>query len=305
MPKIVVSTTSFAEFDKSPLTLCERSGYAVFLNPYRRKVKAEELVELAKDAVGLVAGTEELGGQVLSKLPQLKVISRCGAGLESVDIEAAKKLNIKVFNTPDAPTRSVAELTIALTLNLLRKVNQMDLAIRSGSWDKMMGNLLYGKKAAIIGFGRIGKAVAHLLEQLGCEVAFYDPFIEKDAGHFKRMEKDDLLSWADIVSLHAATKETILGDRELRMLKKGAWVINISRGEAIDENALYESLKSGHLSGAALDVFRQEPYGGPLKELKNVILTPHIGSYAKEARIKMEMDAVENLLKGLKEGSYD
>ncbi|MDD5560610.1 MAG: phosphoglycerate dehydrogenase [Candidatus Omnitrophica bacterium] len=303
MKIIAISTTSFAEYDKSPLELLEKSGYRIMANPYGRKIKPEELVKLAKDAAGLIAGTELIDRNIISTLPRLKVISRCGAGLDNVDLEAAKHYNIKVVNTPDAPTLAVAELTVGLMLNLLRKINKMDAAMRRGEWQKLMGNLLSNKKIGIIGFGKIGKKVAELLKPFGCEISYTDPNIKSSNPGFKNMPKTELLRWADILTIHASSTDKILGEKEFKALKKGAWIVNVSRGETVEEAALIKALKNNDISGAAIDVFEQEPYSGMLKELDNVILTPHIGSYAKEARINMELEAVRNLIKGLKEGA--
>ena len=299
MPKIVISTTTFGEFDARPVEICREKGFEVILNPHRRALKAEEVIELARAALGLVAGIEPLSADVLSRLPLLKVISRCGVGLENIDLAAAEKLGIKVFNTPDAPTRAVAELTVGLIFTLLRKISQMDGAIRSGRWEKLMGNLLHGKKVGIVGFGKIGRKVAEMLAPFGCEVVYADPSVGDGVQGCRRLGLARLLAEADIVSIHAATKEKILGAPELRLMKPGALLVNVARGEAVDEGCLCDCLSSGHLSGAALDVFAQEPYTGPLRELENVILTPHVGSYAQEARIEMERQAVENLFLGL------
>lgn len=300
MPKIAITTTSFGEGDAGIVSLLEKEGFEVVINPYGRKLKGEEVVELCKGAVGIIAGTESLDSEVFEKLDMLKVVSRCGAGISNVDMDAAKRSGIKVFNTPDAPTLAVAELTVGLILNLLRKVSQMDSAIRQGRWKKITGNLLSGKRVGIVGFGRIGKKVASLLKSFDCEICYFDPFVADAASGFRRLSKEDIFRWADIVSIHASTADKIVADRELGLMKKGAWLINVSRGELLDEQALYAYLKNGHLSGAAIDVFEAEPYNGPLKCLDNVILTPHIGSYALEARMAMEKEAAENLLKGLK-----
>ncbi len=301
MPKIAITTTTFGEYDDSPIELCRKKGFEVALNPHGRKIKAEELMELAKDAVGLVAGTEPITEEALLKLRSLKVISRCGAGLDNVDLKAAGKLGIKVFNTPDAPTLAVAELTIGLILGLLRKISRMDSDIRKNKWEKLMGNLISGKKVGLIGFGRIGRRVAGLLKPFSCEVAYADPFVEDGLDGFKRLKMQELLSWADIISVHVSVSNTIIGEKEISLMKKGGWLINVSRGGVVDEGALYKALKAKHLSGAALDVFEKEPYDGALKELDNAILTPHIGSYAVEARVEMEIQAVKNLLKGIEE----
>lgn len=301
MNKIVISTSSFGKYDNSPLEFCKENGYKVVLNPYMRKVKPHELIELARNAVGLIAGTEIITEDILSKLSFLKVISRCGVGLDNIDIDAAKRLGIEVFNTPDVPTLAVAELTVELILNLLRKVNPMDRALRKGIWEKQMGNLLYRKKVGILGFGRIGRKVAELLKPFHCEISYADPFVEDGILGLNRLSKQDLLGWSDIVSIHVSEKDRILGKKEIGLMKKGVWLVNTSRGEVIDEDALYCALKEGYFSGAAIDVFNEEPYQGLLKELDNVVLTPHIGSYAKEVRVEMEMQAVKNLLTGLSE----
>lgn len=300
--KIVVTTTSFAQYDVKPLEILSENGFEVVLNPYKRKLDTDEVVELCKDATGIIAGTETLDAATLKKMPSLKVISRCGSGMDNVDLDMAKKLKIKVYNTPDAPVIAVAELTVGLMLNLLRKVSRMHIAVKGGRWEKLMGGLLSKKCVGIIGLGRIGTKVEELLRPFGCKLAYYDPYVENSSLKINKLTLEELLGWSDIVLIHAAGKEMIIGGKEIRLMKAGAYLINTSRGEEVDEKALYLALKDGRLSGAALDVFRKEPYDGPLKELDNVILTPHIGSYAKEARAEMEIEAAKNLLNGLKGG---
>jgi len=299
--KVAISTSSFGKYDRIPLDQLEKERIEFVLNPYSRKLTREEVLELAKGITGLIAGTEPLDASVLRKLKGLKVISRCGVGTDNVDLITAEDLGIQVFNTPSGPTLAVAELTIGLILDLLRKVSFMDRKLREGLWEKNMGNLLCGKRVAIIGFGRIGQKVADLLTPFGVDIAYCD--ICSIECSFPEKKKVDLLSWADIITLHcSATLDDgpIIRKEEIKRMKKGAWLINGSRGGLVDEEALYWSLKAGHLSGAALDVFENEPYTGPLRELDNVILTPHIGSYARESRIEMELQAVRNMIKGLK-----
>ena len=298
--KIVITTSSFATYDRSPLHELKKNQIEYTINPYGRKLTSSEVINLAKDADGLVAGTESLNEEVLRNLPELKVISRCGAGLDNVDLEKAKELNIKVFFTPYGPTLAVAELTLGLMLDLLRKITAMDRELRKGLWKKQMGNLLTGKKVGIWGFGRIGQKVAQLLAPLGVEIAYYD--IRTVEGAIPLKSKNELLSWADIITLHCSANadgKYAIGEAELKLMKDNAWLINASRGGLVDETALYPALQKGKLAGAALDVFENEPYAGPLCELDKVILTPHIGSYAKEGRIQMEMQAVRNLINGL------
>lgn len=301
MKKIAITTSTFGEYDEKPMIVLKEKGYKVEVNPYGRKLKEKEVVTFCKDAVGIIAGTEALSDVSMSSMGNLKVISRCGGGIDNVDLGAADRLGIKVFNTPDAPVLAVAELTIGLMLDLLRKVCWMDRETHIGQWQKRMGSLLQGKKVGINGFGRIGKKVAELLWPFSCEIAYTDPFAGDGLLGLRRLSLKDLLGWADIVTLHVSVHDKLIGVNEFQQMKKGAWLINTSRGGVVDESALYNYLKNGHLSGAALDVFEEEPYTGPLKELDNVILTPHIGSYARESRIEMERKAVENLLKGLRD----
>jgi D-3-phosphoglycerate dehydrogenase len=299
MLKIAITTTSFGEENKAPIELLKKKGFGIIMNPYGRKLTGDEVSELCRDVAGIIAGTEKLDAVTLERLINLKVISRCGAGLDNIDIDAAKKMRIKIYNTPDAPAQAVAELTVGLVLNLLRKVNQANYALKGGKWEKMMGNLLCGKHIGIIGFGRIGKKVAELLKAFGCELAYYDPYVKKGLMGLSKMSLKELLQWAEIVCIHVSTKDKLLGMRELRLMRKGALLVNVSRGGIVDEEALYVVLREGYLFGAALDVFEKEPYKGKLIELDNALLTPHIGSYAREARIEMERQAVNNLLEGL------
>ena len=300
--KIAITTSSFAKFSEEPLRLLREAGIEFDINPYGRKLIENEAIELLKGCVGVAAGTEPLTEHVMDESPELRVISRCGTGMDNVNLEAAKERDIGVCNTPDGPTLAVAELTLGYALNLLRKVSQMDRELRAGTWKKRMGNNLKGRKLGIVGFGRIGQAVASVFAPLGVEVAFNDPAVV--SCKYPKMALHELVAWADILSFHCSLTGgecSLFTTKQLRTMKPGSWVINASRGGIVDEGALYEMLKSGHFAGAAIDVFEREPYDGPLKELENVILTPHIGSYAMESRIQMEIDTIKNLIEGLKE----
>ena len=297
--KVFISTSSFAEHDSKPIEMLESTNLEVELNPHRRMLSREEIINLVAQTEGLIAGTEVLDAEVLEHLKCLKVISRCGAGIDNVDLEVAKKLGIEVLCTPYGPTNAVAELVVAMIMSLLRHIPCMDREMRMGKWHKKMGHLIQGKQVGIIGYGKIGQRVAELLIGLGVDIAYCDPVVDKGKSGCRKVEMPELLSWADIVTVHASGKKTVLGDDELRQMKKGSWLINCARGGVVDERALYRLLKEGWLSGAALDVFKKEPYEGPLSELDNVIITPHIGSYAVESRVEMEVEAAQNLLKGL------
>lgn len=300
--KIAITTTSFAKDAPALFKLIEAGGLEAITNNFGRKLEKKEIMQVCSGCIGIIAGTETYDAETLKGLEGLKIISRCGVGIDNIDMQAAADLGIKIFNTPDAPTIAVAELTVALILNLLRKVIQMDKGIRNDKWGKLMGNTLCGKNVGIIGFGRIGQKVGELISGFAAGLAYNDIEVKTPSFHCVKKGLDDILGWADIITLHTAgsnAKKPVIGQREFNLMKKGSWFINVSRGEAVDEDALVDALKRGHLSGAAIDVFRNEPYSGPLKGFDNVILTPHIGSYAKECRIRMERECVENLIKGL------
>lgn len=297
--KVLISTSSFGKADDCPLKLC-REKLDVILNPYGRKLTTEEFIDLTTDVDAVIAGVEDITREALQKRPNIKVISRCGVGMDSVDQDACKELGIKLYNTPNAPVDSVAELTVTILLDLLKNVSNMSTSLKSGSWNKMTGFLLKGKKVGIIGLGRIGSRVAQLLAPFGVEIAYTD--IHDLGNEYPYMEKNVLLKWADIITIHTSSCEEgsyIIGKQDIQEMKETAFLVNTSRGKFIDEDALYDALTAGRLQGAALDVYREEPYKGKLCELGNVILTPHISSSAKEGRAVMEMEAVHNLLEGL------
>ncbi|MDP8263015.1 MAG: phosphoglycerate dehydrogenase [Candidatus Ancaeobacter aquaticus] len=301
--KILVSLTSFCEYDMSPYEMLVNAGYDVVQNHFKRKLINTEIIKLGHDVVGIIAGTEKLDKDVIGRLNNLKVISRCGVGLDNVDISAANNRGIKVLNTPHGPTNAVAELTVGLIFGLLRQIPQMDRLIRVGKWEKRMGSQVKGKNIGIVGYGRIGQKVGELLHGFGAEIAYCDNVVNNHPIG-TQLCLPEICSWSDILCLHLSPSSTnmpIIGKNELSLMKKGTWIVNCSRGGVIDEAVLYDMLKNNDLAGAALDVFKDEPYYGSLTELDNVILTPHIGSYARESRIEMEINAVCNLINALKD----
>jgi D-3-phosphoglycerate dehydrogenase len=299
--KILIGPSSFAEADKTPLDRLIAAGYEVIDNPYKRKLTKKELLNLFEDdVVGLIAGLETLDREVLER-SRIQVISRVGAGLSNVDLEAARDLGIQVFNTPDAPTDAVAELTIGTMLSLLRMITQMDQALHNGQWQKKIGVQLQDKTVAIIGFGRIGRRVAELLSPFGVKILVVDPYADESAcaGYWK-VTLQAALPEADIVTIHSSGQDCIIGEREFTLMKKGVYLLNVARGGVISELSLIKAIENGTVAGAWLDTFEEEPYKGPLCGYRNVILTPHVGSYTAECRLQMENEAVDNLLDYLK-----
>ena len=304
--KILASPSSIGQIASTPFDLLEKHGYEVVKNPYGRKLTEEETIELAKDCVGIIAGVENLNAKVIDALPNLKCISRVGVGMDSVDIPHAESKGIKILNTPNGPTRAVAELTLGLTMSLLRKIPNAHYDLRNKVWKKQTGNLLFEKKVGILGLGRIGRMTAEMFRALGNQVAGYDLYPNEEWAKEYGVEVltlKELLTSCDIITIHVPGKKdgsAIITKAELDLLKDDAFLVNVSRGGVIDEDDLYDVLTSGKLSAVAFDVFNQEPYAGRLCDLENVVLTPHIGSYAKEGKLKMEVDAAQNLINALK-----
>lgn len=306
MPTILITTSSFGKNNPDLLQTLRNQNLEYQLNPYARKLTESEVIELIEQhqPVGMIAGVEPLTRRVLEKAKNLKVISRAGIGMDSVDLQAARDFGIVVTNTPDAPTIPVAELTLGIVLSLLRRIHFSDASIRRGAWVRPMGNLLHGKTVGLIGCGRIGSYLGGLISSFGCIVLGCDPFIDK-SDKFSLVGLGKVLSDADIISLHipySRENHHFINAERIQRMKKGGLVINVARGGLVDEEALYNALSSGHLGGAALDCFEQEPYVGKLRDLDNVLLTAHIGSYAQEGRVMMERQAVENLFRELKKG---
>jgi D-3-phosphoglycerate dehydrogenase len=298
---ILCTTTSFGASAPHVLTRMADLGLNVVRNPYKRKLTEEELADLIRThtPAGLLAGTEPISGTVLELgLPWLKVVSRVGVGWDNVDHGAARKMEIKVFRTEGVLDHAVAELALAMILDLVRKVGAQDRAMRAGTWKKKTGTLLRGKTVGILGLGSIGRQVGHLCNAFGARVIFSD-VQERSATFAEQVSLPELLRSAQIISVHASGDAALLGREELESCREGVILVNTARGGMIDETALADALDSGKAAGAGLDVFNHEPYEGPLTRYENVVLTPHVGSYAREARAEMEEMAVDNLLRGL------
>lgn len=305
MVNVLTTTSSFGKISPKPLQLLAEAGYTVVQNPYGRTLKPEESMQLLADVDGLIAGTEKLSRDVLDYAPRLKVISRVGTGIDNIDLAEAAERGIQVYNTPDAHVDGVAELTLAGILNLLRQVGKADRHIRQQQWQKPMGQLLHGKTVGIIGLGRTGKRLATLLRPFATPILAYDPVQDAEFAqqqHVTYLPLDELIAAADILTLHLSyspESRHLLNQARLATIKPGAFVVNCARGGLVDEAALLAALQNGRVAGAYLDTFEQEPYHGPLAQLDNVLLTPHIGSYAAECRVRMEVEAAQNLLQVL------
>ncbi len=300
--RVAIGPSSFGDEDATPLKLLEDAGVTVVPNPFGRRLTEDEVICHLADVDGLIAGLEPLNRKVLgSARDTLKAIARVGIGMENVDVSAARELGIKVSNTPDEPASAVAEMTLAALLALGRGLITSNAALHQGEWRKSIGVGLNGSKVLIAGYGRIGRQVADLVGGLGAEVLVADPFLKQaDVGVGGRlMPLSEGLRIADVISLHVAGSELLLGPEEFEIMKDGVILLNSARAGLVDESALIGGLTMGKVRGAWLDVFWQEPYKGRLCEFPQVLLTPHIATYTRQCRLAMETVATQNLLRDL------
>ncbi|MFX0069052.1 MAG: hydroxyacid dehydrogenase [Promethearchaeota archaeon] len=281
-------------------------------------VTHEGLKERIKDFdVIIVRSKTNVNKEIIEAGRNLKMIARAGIGLDNIDLETAEKHNINVANVPGASTESVAELVFALILSLFRHVTRADKTLKEGKWIKkeLLGNELKGKSIGIIGFGRIGQKIAKIAKAFEMNVLCYD-VLESCLSKAREMEVEDygpaknglyeLLEKSDIITLHVPLvpqTHHLIGREEMKLLKNGAYIINTARGGVVDDDALYDALRSGKLGGAGLDVYEKEPpRDSPLIELTNVVSTPHIGASTLEAQRAVGTVLAERIIDFFKRG---
>lgn len=304
--RILVATSAFSQEGPEPRRELEASGIAFDVNPLGRRLTPEEIVAQGAAATGIVAGVEPYTAEVLAALPRLRVISRVGVGMDSIDRDAAAARGIVIRSTPDAVAQPVAELTLAMIFDLMRHLTTHTTEMRARRWTRTAGGLVAGKTLGIVGLGRIGRRVAELAGVVGMTVVGSDLSPDRDWAARVGVGLTDvpaLLAAADVVSLHLAASADapfVLGEAEFAQMKPGARLVNVARGALVDEAALVAALDSGHVAGAALDVYREEPYSGPLCDASNVVLTPHVATLTAESRVMMELQAVRNVIESLR-----
>ena len=266
--------------------------------------KDQDLVsEISNAEIVVIRSATKLSKEIIEKGDNLKIIARCGVGVDNIDIEYAKSQNIKVTNSPSANLISVVELTIALIINASRKINLSANHLKEGKWNRkeFIGMELSGKQLGIVGYGKAGRLVSERMKSFGMTIAFYDPYVKDWNGPEKSLELDELLRTSDVISIHVIkTEETenLISREKLALLKKSAILVNTSRGGVVDEDYLIEMLRSKQLFGAGLDVYSEEPPKNIDNFVNiNLITTPHIGASTNEAQLKAGLETVENIKK--------
>ena len=303
--KILVTPTSFKKAENAAArAMLEAFADEIVYNESGIPLQGDALLALLEGVDGYIAGLDYITAAVVEKMPQsVKCISRYGIGYDRVDLAACSKKGVKVTNTPGANATAVCELAFGLMLCAARDIPRLHRAVEAGDWPRSTGRELEGKTLGIVGLGAIGKKLALRALAFDMQVAAYDPYFDETfalAHGIKRLDLDELLTSADVVSLHVpltdATRHMINAER-IASMKKGAIIINTARGGLIDEAACAQALVAGKLGGLGLDAFEQEPLlESPLKGLPNVIFTPHTGAHTAEAVSNMGIMAVQNLI---------
>ena len=301
--KVLITSRSFGKIGDSAKKILENAGIEIdnisvgFDQAYFEKIIPEY------DA--LIIGAHDFSEADMERCPNLKIICKHGVGLDNIHVNKAKELGIVVCNAPGTNSNAVADLALGLMLSVCRKISHSAALVREGVWKSHIGEDVCGKTLGLLGFGAIAKGVARRARGFGMKILAYDPFVtqlpEEFEGWIELCDKDTVITSCDILSVHIPltpeTKNTI-STAELAKMKQGSYVINTARGGIVDEMALYEALKSGHLNGAAMDVVESEPMtpDHPLLSLDNVVVTPHIAMYSKEAINAVSLICAENVV---------
>lgn len=303
---VLVTSTSFGRNDPSLKAELESAVGRVTYNTLGRPLAPADLIDIIGSYDGYIAGLDDITAEVIATGAEgrLKVIARYGVGVDRVDLKAATEHGVVVTNTPGANSSAVAELTIGLMLALARSIPHAVEATRRGEWPRIRGLAVEGKTVGLLGLGAIGCEVARRLAGFTDHVIGYDPFVNAEQAAEMGVTlrpMDEVIAQADFLSLHLPVLDSTRGMVDaafLGSMKPGAYLINTARGELIDEAALLNALTSGHLAGAALDAFIEEPPSAehPLLALPNVIATPHSGAHTDEATNKMGRMALDDCL---------
>ena len=272
------------------IRLLEDQGCELVINDLGRPMEYEDLCDLTADIDGAIVGVDVWDEQLLARSPKLKVIARFGVGVDNLDLDACRRHGVAVCNCPGVNTNSVAEHALMLILGLMRQLGACDRAAREGRWPRSMHYELRGKTVGLVGFGSVGRRLAELLAPFGVTILAYDKFPNAEAAlalGVRLTTQEEVLSQADIISLHTpATPETVhlINQETLASMKNGAFLVNTARGIVVDESAVAEALRSGHLAGYGADVFEHEPPSrdDPLFSMDQYLCTPHVAAESYE-----------------------
>jgi len=304
MKKVVISSRSFGSISNEPFALLESAGFShKFLDA---SASRETLMAELADSDAMIAGTVKIDAELLGACKQLQVIARYGAGVDNIDLNAAKALGITVTNTAGVNAEAVADLAFGLILDVRRGISRANQKVHQGQYKYVVGRDVYKKTLGLIGFGAIAQGVARRAAGFSMQVLAYDPYLKEIPAEFQSYVTlcgfDELVTQSDIVSIHVPlTPETkaMFNTAVIQRMKADAALVNLGRGGIIDEADLYTCMKAGHLLGAGLDVTAKEPIepDNPLLTLDNVTITPHMGMFTAEVIHTMSMVCAQNVVK--------
>ncbi|QXE17863.1 phosphoglycerate dehydrogenase [Clostridium sp. 001] len=299
--KVISTSPSFAKYSKEPIEYLNKNDIEVSYLP--ADIAEDEFIEKIHDVDALIVAFTQINENVLKNAPNLKIVCKHGVGVDNIDLEATKKRNVYVTNVPNANKHAVADFAFGLILASARQIPQANDLTKKGEWPRIFGTDVHGKTLGIIGLGNIGKEVAFRAKGFSMNVLAYDPYPdEKFAAQngITFVTIDELLKQSDFVSIHIPLLDStrdLINYQKMKIMKKGSYLVNASRGGIVVENDLYKALKEGVISGAALDVFTEEPLKShPLFELPNFIASPHIAGYTAGATDALGMTCVENIV---------
>ena len=265
------------------------------------KTKTEELIRNIVDTeIVVIRSSTKINKDILQKANKLKIIARCGVGIDNIDIEEATNKEIYVTNSPNANIISVAELTIGLIISAARNIHTSNNSLKDKNWDrnKFLGTELYKKQLGLIGFGKAAREVAKRLTAFGMDIVFYDPYVDVSEDEANKVELDELLKTSDVISIHVVKNEetkNMINDEKLNLIKKGGILVNTSRGGIVDEVALFQR-SSDDVIFAGLDVFSKEPpHINKTFSTSNIVTTPHLGASTQEAQLRAGLETVQNI----------
>ena len=305
--KVLITSRSFGKISDEPLNILKDAGFEVTMKG--KDFDQAEFEAMIGGYDALIIGAHEFPEAVMERCPDLKIICKHGAGLDNIHLDKAKELGIAVCNVPGTNANAVADLTFGLMLAVARNIVSTDRWVHQGKWQTAIGVDVFGKTLGLMGFGAIAKNVARRAKGFSMKVLAYDPYVKELPQEFQDYvtlaDRDTVIANCDYLSLHLPlTNETrgMIAGPELARMRKGSYVINCARGGIVSEKALYEALSSGHIAGAAMDVSEVEPMeaGNPLLTLDNVIVTPHIGMYSKEAIGAVSLICAQNVAAKIK-----
>lgn len=302
--KVAITSEFFAKFSDKALKILEENGLEVIPNRYDKYLdKEEEIISLTKEANAVICDLEKISKNVIDQSPNLEIIARRGVGTDSVAVEYAKEKDIEVARTLGVVEKPVSELVMAYILNISRQIMPLNQSMHQGEWNKILAHSVDGKTIGIIGMGNIGREITRKAQAFDMDVIYYDverkEELEKELG-IEYQDFDKLLKSSDVITLHVPLNKNtknLIDYSAMEKMDKSPILINTARGPVVNNKDLKKALEEGLVSFAAIDVFDEEPKTNSiLKDCKNVMLTPHVGTFTEEIFIKMDVLAAENVV---------